>query len=171
MNSSGDHASENKHIDLLSSSSSAHFDFKWSGKVQADIVKRLELLTKTTIWERSHQLSVDNCLKFLTFGASRLNLSTKCSHSVDGEFVSDRCIHGLNANWVLMLNMSSFDNESCVIRFSMKDDGVSFLIGETRNVGESRSASENAGRIQEWIKFQDLARLASPDFSQRSKVL
>jgi len=171
VKASGDHAGENKHVDLLSSSSSAHFDFKRSGKVQADVVKRLELLTKTTIWERSHRLSVDSCFEISAFGTLRLNLSTKCSHSVDGVFVSDRCIHGLNANWVLMLDMSSFDNESGVIRFSMKDDRVSFVISETRNVCESRSASENAGRIQKWIKFQDLARLVSSDFSHRSKVL
>ncbi len=156
MNSSGDHASDNKHIDLLLSFSSAHLDFERSGKVKADIVKRLELLTKTTIWEGSHQLSVDSCFEFSTLGASRLDLSTERSHSVDGELISDRCIHGLNANWVLMLDMSSFDNEPGVIQFLMQNDWVSLLIGETRNVRESRWASKNARRIQKRIELHNL---------------
>jgi hypothetical protein len=170
VNSYCDHAGEDKHVDLLSDFSSAHFNVERAGKVETDVVKRLELDAESTVQKWSHQLRVDGCLQFLTFRASRLDLTTKCSHAVDGKLVSNGGIHGLDANWMLMLDVSSFDYKSGVIRFGMKDDWVSLFVSETRNFCKPRSASHDSSWVQKRVELLNRARLGSSDFCQWSKI-
>ncbi len=94
-----------------------------------------------------------------------------CSHAVDGKLVSDGGIHGLDADWMLVLDVSGFDNKSGVIRFAMKDDWMSFFVSETRNVCKPRSASHDSSWVQKRVELLDWARLGSSDFRQWSKVL
>jgi hypothetical protein len=108
-------AGENKHIDFLPNFSSAHLDVERAGEVEANIVERFELDAKSTVRKWSHQLRVDSCLQFSTFRASGLDLMAKCSHSVDGKLISNGGVHGLDANWMLMLDVSGFNNESGII--------------------------------------------------------
>jgi hypothetical protein len=150
VNSSCDHASENKNLDFLRNFAFAHFDFEWSGKVKTNIVKRFNLLAKVRIQKWSHQLSVDCCFDFPTFCAARLDWATESSHAIDGKLVVYCCFHGLDANWVLMLNMSSFDNESGIIQLAVKDDRMNFFVSETRNVCKPRSTSHNSSGVQKW---------------------
>ena len=77
MNSSCDHAGKDKHVDFLPDFASAHFDLERAGEVETNVVERFELDAKSTIRKWSHQLSVDSCLQFLTFRASRLDLMAK----------------------------------------------------------------------------------------------
>ncbi len=155
MNSSCDHAGEDKYVDFLPCFSSAHLNVERAGEVEANVVERFELDAKSTVRKWSHQLSVDSCLQFLTFRASRLDLTAKCSHTVDGKLISNGSVHGLDANWMLMLDVSSFDNKSGVIRFAMKDDRVSFFVSKTRNVCEPRSASHDSSWVQERVELLD----------------
>ncbi len=69
-----------------------------------------------------------------------------------------------------MLNVSSFDDKSGVIRFAMRDDRVSFFVSEAWNVGEPRSASHDSSWVQKRVELLDRTWLGSSDFCQGSKI-
>ena len=167
VNAARDHAGQDKDIDFLPNFSATHLDVEGACEIKSDIVRRFQLVSDSPLGQWRHLLIDDRCFKLSTFGAAKLNLFAEDTHADDGKLVSDGSVHGVNADRMLMINMSGFDNESGVICFSMKDYGESFFVGESGNVSKSGVTSDDTSWIQKWVELQNLAPVISSNFCKR----